>query len=182
MTGGGDGGGGVEDVAIFIRSDKNGQDQEWVGTAQVGKFGDKTREAILRWYGVDTYGGKMMGILGKGCWGWSCQERGNGEGQKGGLWMWWKRTWLRLKWRRKIQLIETTGEGKSAVVTPDGKSRKKKNPTKDHNVRSILAEAWGKESVCSDLRERRHTENGHQTVVNFVSFYPVPHYRPYGWF
>ena len=27
-TGGGDGGGRVEDVAIFIRSDKNGQDQE----------------------------------------------------------------------------------------------------------------------------------------------------------
>ena len=30
-TGGGDGGGRVEDVTIFIRmSDKNGQDQEWV--------------------------------------------------------------------------------------------------------------------------------------------------------
>ena len=29
-TGDGDGGGRVEDVAIFIRSDKNGQDQEWV--------------------------------------------------------------------------------------------------------------------------------------------------------
>ena len=28
LTGGGDGGGRVEDVAIFIRSDKNGQDQE----------------------------------------------------------------------------------------------------------------------------------------------------------
>ena len=27
-TGGGDGGGRVEDVAIFIRSDQNGQDQE----------------------------------------------------------------------------------------------------------------------------------------------------------
>ena len=27
-TGGGDGGGRVEDVAIFIRSDKNGQEQE----------------------------------------------------------------------------------------------------------------------------------------------------------
>ena len=26
----------------------------------------------------------------------------------------------------KLQLIETTGEGKSAVSTPDGKSRKKK--------------------------------------------------------
>ena len=27
-TGGGDGGGSVEDITIFIRSDKNGQDQE----------------------------------------------------------------------------------------------------------------------------------------------------------
>ena len=27
---------------------------------------------------------------------------------------------------RRIQLIETTGEGKAAVATPDGKSRKKK--------------------------------------------------------
>ena len=30
MTGGGDGGGRVEDVTIFVGSDKNGQDQEWV--------------------------------------------------------------------------------------------------------------------------------------------------------
>ena len=29
-TGGGYGGGRVQDVAIFIRSDKKGQDQEWV--------------------------------------------------------------------------------------------------------------------------------------------------------
>ena len=27
---------------------------------------------------------------------------------------------------RRIQFIETTGEGKSGVATPDGKSRKKK--------------------------------------------------------
>ena len=78
------------------------------------------------WDGMDIFGGKIMGILGEGCWGWSCQERGNGEGQTGGLWMWWKRTWLRLKWRRRIQLIGETGERKSAVATPDGKSRKKK--------------------------------------------------------
>ena len=94
------------------------------GTAQVGKFERKLERQD--WDGMDTYGGKIMGILGDGCWGWSCQERGNGEGQKGGLRMWWKRIWLRLKWRRKIQLIETTEEGKSAVATPDGKSRKKK--------------------------------------------------------
>ena len=38
------------------------------GTAQVGKFGEKTREARLRWY-MDTYGGNIivMGILGDGC-------------------------------------------------------------------------------------------------------------------
>ena len=35
------------------------------GTAQVGKFGDKTGEAIPRWYG--TFGGQMVGILGEGC-------------------------------------------------------------------------------------------------------------------
>ena len=34
------------------------------------------------------YGGNMMGVLGDGCCGWSCQEVGNGESQKGGLWMW----------------------------------------------------------------------------------------------
>ena len=35
------------------------------GTAQVGKFGEKTREARLRWYGHLRR--KMMGILGEGC-------------------------------------------------------------------------------------------------------------------
>ena len=34
------------------------------GTAQVGKFGEKTRGRG----GLDMYGGKMMGILGEGCW------------------------------------------------------------------------------------------------------------------
>ena len=32
------------------------------GTAKVGKFGEKTREARLRWYGHVLYGGEMMGI------------------------------------------------------------------------------------------------------------------------
>ena len=51
-TGGRDGGGRVEDVTIFIRSDKNGQRNEYIrGTAQVRKFGGKTREERLRWYG-----------------------------------------------------------------------------------------------------------------------------------
>ena len=35
------------------------------GTAQVGRFREKTREARPRWHGI--YGGKMMGILGEGC-------------------------------------------------------------------------------------------------------------------
>ena len=66
-SGGGDGCGRVEDVTIFIRSDKNGQNQEWYirGTAQVGRFGEKTREARLRWYGhvlrkYDGYIGRRM--------------------------------------------------------------------------------------------------------------------------
>ena len=49
------------------------------GTAQVGRFGEKTREARLRWYGHVWR--KDDGYI-------YCQERGNGEGQKGGLWMW----------------------------------------------------------------------------------------------
>ena len=43
-----------------------------------------------------------------------------------------------------MQLIETTGEGKSAVATPDGKSRKKKKKyqktfysKKNHNDRAV---------------------------------------------
>ena len=61
-TGGGDGGGRVEDVTIFIRSDNN----EYIrGTAQVGRVGEKTREARLRWYGhvrrtYDGYIGRRM--------------------------------------------------------------------------------------------------------------------------
>ena len=56
------------------------------GTAQVGWFGEKTREARLRWYGHvlrkdDWYIGRRMLTM-------DCQERGNGEGHKGGLWMW----------------------------------------------------------------------------------------------
>ena len=73
----------------------------------------------------------------------TCQERGNGEGQKGGLWMWWKKTWLRLKWRRRILLIETTGEGKSAVTIPDEKSRKKKTNLKHlHNFSCGITFVW----------------------------------------
>ena len=63
--------------------------------------------------GVWSYRWKRMGILGEWCWGWNCQERGNGEGLKEGLWMRRERTWLRLKWRRRIQKIKPNGDGKS---------------------------------------------------------------------
>ena len=57
------------------------------GTAQVGRFGEKTREVRVRWYGHvrrkhDLY---------------NCQKIKNGEGLKGGLWMLWERTWQWLK-------------------------------------------------------------------------------------
>ena len=52
-TGGGDGGGTVEDATIFITNDNNGQDEEGSrpirGTAHVGRVGEKTREGRLRW-------------------------------------------------------------------------------------------------------------------------------------
>ena len=38
------------------------------GSAQVGRFGEKTREARLRWYGHTCTEEKLMGILGDGYW------------------------------------------------------------------------------------------------------------------
>ena len=37
-----------------------------IRTAQVGMFGEKTREARQKWYG-HLYGGNMMGIMLEGC-------------------------------------------------------------------------------------------------------------------
>ena len=51
-TGGGDGGGRVEDATIFIRSDKNGNEYI-IEIEHAGRFGEKTREARLRWYSMD---------------------------------------------------------------------------------------------------------------------------------
>ena len=56
------------------------------GTAQVGRFGERKREARLRWYGHvlrkdDGYIGRRMPRM-------ELQERGNREGQKEGLLMW----------------------------------------------------------------------------------------------
>ena len=116
-TGGGDGGGRVEDVAIFIRGDNNVQDQESVHQRDSpgGKFGEKTREARLRWYGHlrrkdDGYIGRgmlMMDLPGK-------RKRGRP-----------KRRFMDVV-KEDMGEVEVTEEGKSAVATPDGKSRKKK--------------------------------------------------------
>ena len=56
------------------------------GTARVGRFGEKTREARLRWY-VHVLR-KDDGYLGRWMLRMELPARGNGEGQKGGLWMW----------------------------------------------------------------------------------------------
>ena len=94
-TGGRDGGGRVEDVTILIKMtimDK--MRNEYIrGTAQVGRFGEKTLEARLKWY--DHVRRKDDGYY------WE-KDAEDGvvrkeEGQKGGLWMWRKRTWLGLK-------------------------------------------------------------------------------------
>ena len=86
------------------------------GTAQVGKFGEKTREARLRWYG--HLRGKDDGYIGRTMLRMELPGKRKRERPK-------RRFMDVVKWRRRMQLIETTGEGKSAVATPDGKSRKK---------------------------------------------------------
>ena len=63
------------------------------GKAQVGRFGEKTREARLRWYGHVLRNDD--GCIGRRMLRMNCQERGNRECQKGGLWMRRKRAWLR---------------------------------------------------------------------------------------
>ena len=85
-TEGGNGVGRVEDVTISLgvpRMDKI-RNEYIRGTAQVGRFGEKKREARLRWYGHfqrkdDGYIGRRMLRM---------ELSGNGEGQKAGLWMW----------------------------------------------------------------------------------------------
>ena len=118
------------------------------GTAQVGRFGEKTRwiksnqikssifshthymihfiiwEARMRWSGHvrrkdDGYiGRRMLRVEQPGK-----SKRG---GLKGGLWMRWDKRWQCLQWRRRMQKIGPNGNGKSALATRDGRSRKKK--------------------------------------------------------
>ena len=99
------------------------------GTAQVGKFGEKTRETRLRWYGHlrrkdDGFIGRRMlrmELPGK-------RKRGRP-----------KRRFMDVvkeymaEVEVKIQLIETTGEGKSAVATPDGKKPKEEEEVDAHS-------------------------------------------------
>ena len=125
--GGGAGGGRVEDAEIFVRSDKNGQGQEWVhqrdsagGAVWRGSTRGKTE--VVRTCTEE----RCRGILGEGCWRRSCQERGNGEGLKGGLWMRWERIWHQWMWQRKTQRREQIGDEESAVATPDSRSQNKK--------------------------------------------------------
>ena len=62
-TGGGDGGGRVEDVTVFVRSDTNGQDQELVH--QRDSAGGTVWRENMR--GLHMYGGIFFGILEEGC-------------------------------------------------------------------------------------------------------------------
>ena len=93
------------------------------GTAQVGRFGEKTREARLRWYGHlrrkdDGYIGRRMP-----------RKELPGKRKRGRP----KRRFMDVVKEDMAEvevteeLIGETGERKSAVATPDGKSRKKKN-------------------------------------------------------
>ena len=50
----------------------------------MGRFGDKVREARLKWF--EHAPRKNAGNIGRRML-TSCQERGNAEGLKGGLWM-----------------------------------------------------------------------------------------------
>ncbi|KAF7691849.1 hypothetical protein C0J45_17882 [Silurus meridionalis] len=56
------------------------------GTAHVGRFGDKAREARLRWFGHIQK--RDMGYIGRRMREWSHQEGGEEEDQGVVLWMW----------------------------------------------------------------------------------------------
>ena len=110
----------VEDFMIFIRSDTNGQDREWVhlrdstgGTVWRENTRGKTEVVWTcteeRWCMYWNIGRRMLRM--------ELPEEETGEGQKGGLWMWWKRTWQWLKWRRRMQKIGPNWDEKSAVAT-----------------------------------------------------------------
>ena len=100
------------------------------GTAQVGKFEEKTREAILRWYGHlrrkdDGYIGRRMlrmELPGK-------RKRGRPKRRFMDV---VKEDMAEVDVTEEDTVDRTIGEGISAVATPDGKSRKKKNTAADN--------------------------------------------------
>ena len=55
------------------------------GTAQVGRFREKTREARLRWFEQVRW--KNDGYIGRRMLRMGLPGKRNGEGLKGGLWM-----------------------------------------------------------------------------------------------
>ena len=66
---------------VSLRVTRSGMStSEARGTAQVGWFGEKTREARLRWYGHVPR--KDDGYIGRRMLRMKCQKRGNGEGLK----------------------------------------------------------------------------------------------------
>ena len=94
------------------------------GTAQVGKFGEKTREARVRWYGHLRR--KDDGYIGR----WMLRMELPGKRKRGRS----KRRFMDVV-KEDMAEVEVTEEDtvdrnnwrrKTAVATPDGKSRKKK--------------------------------------------------------
>ena len=103
-----------------IRNDKI-RNEYIKGTAQVGWFGEETREASQRF--LDLYGGKVMGIY------WE-KDAQDGVARKEETGKAKKEVYgCGEEDMAEVEVTEigTTGDGKSAVATPDGKSRKKKN-------------------------------------------------------
>ena len=67
---------GAEDATILVGSNDVREDQKWIinrGTAHVGRFGEKLRDARLRWYGHVLW--RIGGTQDNECWGYRCQVR-----------------------------------------------------------------------------------------------------------
>ena len=91
------------------------------GRAQVGRFGEKTREARLRCNGHLRR--KDYGYVGKRML--RTELPGNGKAKRRFMDV-VKEDMDEVEVTEEDKKIGATGDGKSAVATPDGKSRKKK--------------------------------------------------------
>ena len=134
---------GLETVALMKRQEAEMEVAELkmlrlsLGVTRMDKIRNEYIRGQHRWEGLErkherqdwdsmvTYGGKMMVYWEKDAEVRVARKEEIGKA-KNEVYGCSERTWLRLKWRRRIQKIETTGAGKSAVATPNGKSRKKK--------------------------------------------------------